>query len=225
MKGKTRMSDNRLKVRDRTLNEYQEALNDALIKIRNGAGDYKDGAHRLVALLTALVRQGHSVKIQTKKGSLTLDQGTENIGLSGGGYFRVGRSRISTQGIQMVCVLDATVMVPALAWEFSFTESDEEHAERLGAHFMNQPRKARLTLLRKLNRASRGLSTDAAHVRATDVSWEMASMTIDELMEYLDVRLDGSHLVPLGRGSGKARGLEKWVGDAVADMSDRGWFG
>jgi len=162
--------------------------------------NFLDHRIRVVELYLALkskIDEGKSVRISTTRKTHIVSQ---EMGLaldSMEDLFRYNRAhRISISGIISIEVLGEPGQVVD---GFRFKESIPAHARRLGEsiRFVTN---ARSVLLKKLYAQKDGvaLSTDRIKDMYRQVSWEMAGMTIEELMSALCVQLqDGDMLAPI----------------------------
>lgn len=170
----------------------------ALLEAANNH-DFLDHRIRVFELYMALkskINEGKSVRISTTRKTHIIDQetgltldGVENL-------LRYNRTqRISVQGIISIEVLGEPGQVVD---GYRFKESIPEHVRRLGEsiRFVTN---ARSVLLKKLYAKKDGADLTASKIKDLyrEISWEMADMTIRELMDALDVKMqDGDTLAP-----------------------------
>lgn len=199
------------------VDEYQAELND-LVRFFGGAHDYKEDfqrASRLAAILTQLVRHGYIVKITTAGKTHVLDYSTENIRVSDSGQLiKYNQTqRFSTLQILRLAIVDAGSSVAPFILGYAFEEPQNNHCRRLRVMFQRPVRTARGLLLKRLNARLRGWEPSSPDLKTGEVSWEMAGMSIDELMDYLAVELDGATLIPRrdGKRSDRKIGMEQML--------------
>lgn len=161
--------------------------------------DFLDHQIRLVELYMALkskINEGKSVRISTTRKThiisqetgLTLDRMEELLRYN-------QTQRISVQGIISIEVLGEPGQVVD---GYRFKESIPEHARRLrdSIRFVTN---ARSVLLKKLYAQKDGANLTTSKIKELyrEISWEMADMTIEELMDALCVTMqDGDTLAP-----------------------------
>lgn len=162
--------------------------------------DFLDHRIRVVELYLALkskIDEGKSVRISTTRKTHIVNQETGLSLDSMENLLRYNRAqRISVQGIISIEVLGEPGQVVD---GYRFEESIPEHVRRLGEsiRFVTN---ARSVLLKKLYAQKDGVNLTASGIKDMyrEISWEMAGMTIEELMGALDVQMqDGDTLAPI----------------------------
>jgi len=148
---------------------------------------------RVVELYMALkskIDEGKSVRISTTRKTHLINQETGLTLDSTESLLHYNRTqRISVQGIISVEVLGEPGQVVD---GYRFKESIPEHVRRLGEsiRFVTN---ARSVLLKKLYAKKDGVDLTASKIKDLhrEISWEMADMTIEELMDVLCVKMQG----------------------------------
>jgi len=155
--------------------------------------DFLDRRIRVVELYMALkskIDEGKSVRISTTRKTHLINQETGLTLDSTESLLHYNRTqRISVQGIISVEVLGEPGQVVD---GYRFKESIPEHVRRLGEsiRFVTN---ARSVLLKKLYAKKDGVDLTASKIKDLhrEISWEMADMTIEELMDVLCVKMQG----------------------------------
>ncbi len=170
----------------------------ALLEAANNH-DLLDHRIRVLELYMALkskIDEGKSVRISTTRKTHIISQETGLTLDSVENLLRYNRvQRISVQGIISIEVLGEPGQVVD---GYRFKESIPEHVRRLGEsiRFVTN---ARSVLLKKLYAKKDGVDLTTSKIKDLyrEISWEMADMTIEKLMDALDVKMqDGDTLAP-----------------------------
>ena len=168
-----------------------------LLEAANNNNDFLDHRIRVVELYMALkskIDEGKTVRISTTRKTHILSQETGLTLDSMENLLHYNRTqRISVQGIISIEVLGEPGQVVD---GYRFQESIPEHVRRLGEsiRFVTN---ARAVLLKKLYAKKDGADLTASKIKDLhrEISWEMADMTIEELMDALCVMMqDGDTL-------------------------------
>lgn len=176
-------------------------VTDALITYLNK----RDELHLciLVATLSHALEDGHTVQVQTSKKLHTLELPLnifeEAISFK---YGQRQTQRVSARDIQHV-VVNGTSILPSrynAPAAYSFQESLAAHCAHRGSS-QRAIKNARIALLRRLALRDQGITPDAMtfrfdHMNPAECSWELASMSIEELQNYLGVELVDTVLKP-----------------------------
>lgn len=169
--------------------------------------DYQEQCDRLIKLilvLRKLLRDEHTVRVQTSRKLHTLKLPIKEFEASIS--FKYSRTqRVSARDIQHF-VIDGTVVFPdrfGARSQYCFEENLAVHSERLW-ETQRSTKNARIALLRRLALRDQGVFPDANtfrydYMRPEECSWELAGMSIEGLMEFLDVELVNTVLKPVTR--------------------------